>query len=422
MAEFAMWGPEQAGERQASLDQSNLLAQGMKTLHTMGEIAQQPIDAELKQAHAKLYGAEADQKVHALEKDKAFTLALQKMSALGSPKLGGDKPGDSMIAMGMTAINAGNFEIGQKYVNTGSLMNSRAQTEAMREAQGARFWQLIDKDQRDSTASLLNTVRDQAGWDRARRQLQESETDLSQFTGDYEKDKPLIDQLAAAQMKVGEAARIALRDGESADRAATRDSVRSTQEVTRRLREVQVKLTQQRLEKLLKNSGEIDGKPAGSARKKEIDQAKTVLSDAGIKVDNQDLLEQTLANRALLRQRRNPALDFSEALNQEVIAARPELEETPGYFYGSTTKFKPKAQQPAKDSSKSMTLKPLPLDANGDLDLDKLEDGVPYQTSGGKLRWNAKTRKFRQAATSPLDLMALNGVGADPEDDDEEDT
>lgn len=415
MAEFSMWGPEQDGGRMAAMDQSKLLMEGLKSLHTAGEIQQQPIDARLKQAHARLYGAEADAKVQALEKDKAFTAALQGMSGgqAGQQPAGGTNQAGQLDKIGTLLLNAGMQKEAREYFNTASLVRSREDTAKMNQSRAQRFTQLIQKDKTERMGSLLHTVDGQESWDRALNTMQQEGIDVSTLgvTGDYAVDKPMVEQLRDASLKFRDVLEMGVKEGEAASRQELRQSRLQSDSARRTVMEAQRRLTEVRREKLEKAGGSVDGKPIGAPRAKEIDEANKILKDLGLSdAGERGRASYAIAARAKALAQQNPGLDMNEALNRALLEEQTagNMPEAAWHEKGQI-RYRPESSAAPKEAVKIQQAPPDPKSR---------KEGEVYQTPKGKFRWT-KDGWVQVTGVSPMEQLAALGA---MEDDDEEET
>ena len=111
MAEFSMWGPAESGTRLALQDQNANVLNALAAQKTAGEIAMQPSALALQQAHARLYGAEADTKLEDLAIKRRVAAAMSQLGQGG--ELPTD-PADLEERLGNLRLKAGDLEGGRK--------------------------------------------------------------------------------------------------------------------------------------------------------------------------------------------------------------------------------------------------------------------------------------------------------------------
>jgi hypothetical protein len=190
----------------------NLLA-GVSAQKTLGEIAQQPLkmeelraDVALKQAHAKLYGAEAEAKTQAMEESKALAelarsggldSALDNTESLATPllRLGKIAFGKGLLTKGVDLIKKGvDIATKEEQIASQQLLQEKRQLETQRM-------------EAENDASMAASAVDQQSYDALRAARVAQKKDISGMPERYEDAKPGLNSVISQGMKAAETLR-----------------------------------------------------------------------------------------------------------------------------------------------------------------------------------------------------------------------
>lgn len=161
----------------------------------LGEIEQQPIERRVKEAHARLYDAQAAEK----ESEAAATKRMLEMIS-GGAAIGGEEmePSARLDSMGNAALAAGKFTMGADLLGKAQTIRTGAATAATaafrQELIGARTNKLLA----ERVGGLAGSVTDQATWDTVRPQLEEA--GIRGLPSEYGQAASTLAQLQTASM------------------------------------------------------------------------------------------------------------------------------------------------------------------------------------------------------------------------------
>lgn len=426
MAEFAMWGPEQAGERLAAFDNSKLQLEGLKALQMAGEIQQQPIDAELKSQHARLYGAQADKALRDAKKEERFAEIVSRAGAGGDAQ---EHPAAQLERAGIAALSSGMVTEGRQLINTASQLRNRESLNNMNADRAARYRSLTSKDHATRLANLFDTVRDQASFERAILQAAGEGIDIENIPLDYEKAAPLVAQLRDASVGYAQRARLALEERRTAAAERNATSREEAIGVRRTYTQTLERLANARRDRIEREQG-TSGGTVQSPTKADTKEAEALLTQDKIDLPKEEktLAARSIASRAKALVKQNRGLDISQAMRMALEEAKRngDLEHVPSVWDsipGAKGNYKFKAKDDAgKTPEKAI---PVPKLGDGKPDTSKLQDGNYYVippnpqkgTKGGV--YKRVPGGWEQSSLSDISHLAALGLGDDDDDDDE---
>lgn len=189
---------------------------GLEAQLKLGEIAGQPAVQRQREAHARLYEAEAAEKEAATQAQKRMGELMQGLPPGGSDtkQAGPDDAANMMIAAGTQAMREGYLKQGQDLVSKGTtVLQHMAATDASKASVDLRKARAADA-LLDQIGGLAMSATDQQSYDIARMSalndpqmaamLKQRGIDLSRLPASYEQAKPLLKSLASQAMSAKE--------------------------------------------------------------------------------------------------------------------------------------------------------------------------------------------------------------------------
>lgn len=398
MAEFSMWGPEQSGARLAEKDTFARALDSMSLMKTQAELQQMPIDAEMKQSHARLYRAEAGLKENELLTEQAVAQAMQKLSSGQGTPAGEMDPTDLLESAGRLRLNAGDTKGGAKLLEGAALVRARDAAAQARGAQQERATWLTQRDRHKFAVDLIGSVTDQNSLNRALFEAQGAGLDVSGVPTNYEEAKPAVEHAKQQAMNAYQRAQLKLSelDKESSDR--NRRSAIAQRELRAPLIRAQTAATE-----AMAANRERQG-ISRPTDKEQADAASSILQIIpGLDKDQAAAASLDVASEAKRLLRQNPGLTWSQAVAQAVDANA--FQETPGKI-----PFTTKRAYNAQGKTPSAPITSIPEAA-------KRITGRYYQTPKGPYQW---TKQGWVASSRSAMLPALTGAGLGVDDEDED--
>lgn len=383
MSEFAAWGPQQSGPRIARQDQQASLLNDLGAVEAVGKIQMQPAQRALAEAHARLYGTQADLGEMDLAIRKKVASRMSELGSSGTDEEMADQldkvakiylqSGDTEKAR-LTAASAEQYRARQAMV----LQRNATTAQAQLTTQGA----LLEK-----LGLLARGASDQPSLDRALMMgtemvsgIQDPQTKahamkvLQAIPRDYEQARPVLDQLLNSTRAGLDDTRMQLRERDVQTReqlAGIRERVADT---TRALREAQEALARERAEKLKREGGR-----APDPNKEVAPAAAFIRSQlgvpAGTSVEGLAVGATELADKARVLMRQNPALTYSQAVAQSFDSSDWEPPKS-GWTGSTSAKF----LQPGASARK-----PLPLPASKNV--AELKKDAWYSDGSAAKKW-----------------------------------
>lgn len=393
MAEFGMWGAEQAGERVAEQDRFSNAHKAASTLHLLAQNELIPAQKSQAEAHARLYGAQAAEKEAEVRTQEKVSAALSGMS-MGE---GTADPSDTLDRIGMLQVQSGALKAGGETLSRAASIRAR-DARAMNQAAATALSELRAAGETlKMTGGIAGSIRDQASLDQARILGAANGLDFSQIPQDYASAAPILAQLAEASMTRAQQVAGRAREIEAEARRTSEADQRRTRSSTRVVNEARVRDIESRIDARGKNLG----KPVGSANTQEVRQATAFIQQqtGGAKFDPLELTAGAadLANTARGLMKRNPGLDFGQAMGQAFNAEDWALDK------GLTGLGKPTAKRSGKSPRSAL---PAPKA------LKDYVTGTWYQTPRGIGKWTGTGFIKPDIPTTPL--------AADDDDDEDE--
>lgn len=328
MAEFNMWGPEQSGSRMAARDQQASLLNDLGAVETAGKIGMQPAQRSLLESHARLYGAEAQEKEALARMRQAIP---EKMSQLGAS---GSDPDSAAYRrnLGKVLLDSGYWEQGRHLIEGADMSDARKAEEVARKATTAKTQLETQAIIVDQFGKLANGVTDQASLEGALiqgSQMAAGITDpamraravqmLSRIPTNYAEAAPVLESLKAQTIKAGDQIRLDLRERDVQTREEVAKVRESLAESRKNLQDTQVLLNEARKAKLDREGARPPDKkrevePARDYIKSQL-QGKLGFGQALASADLNSAAEDLADNANRLRQR-NPALTYEQSVAQ----------------------------------------------------------------------------------------------------------
>lgn len=397
MAEFGMWGPAEAGERIAELDRYANANKAASTAHLLAQNELIPAQKAQAEAHARLFGAQAAEK-------EAEVLTQQKIAAMLSGASRGELSEDPDVALdrvGMVQLQAGAFKAAGETLGRAASIRAR-NSRALNQEAGTALSELRGHiETLKAVGGLAGSVRNQADLDRAHIIGAANGLNLEGIPRDYASAAPMLGQLAEASMTAAQQATARAKEIEAEAKRTSEADQRTSRRSQRELNAARIRDMESRAIARERNAG----KPVGSASTNEVTQAGSFIrQQLGATVDGAELTAGAvdLANTARGLMKRNPGLDYSQAMAQ---AFNAEDWETSKPMFG-----KPTAKRSGKTPKSAL---PLPADVKS------RQDGAFYQTPKGVGQWDE--RAYKQTGNGWRKATATNLSAVEEDDDDEDD-
>ncbi len=388
----------------------------LNQIKTMGEIAQQPDEGALKQAHARYYAAQAKEKEQELEMQARLAAAFrnrfgnQLSSTVGVDETGGVTMSSMPLAMSQLAMEAGAPKQAGDWLKQASTI---ATQEAAREASAARAKKdalIAQKERLSIGAGLLNGVSDQTTADEAERKYQQM-TGQSLFEG--RKWSPALqDFMRNSALSAKEKIDIDLKQNELDRKEKNDEEVSKLRDTQRALNTARTTLADARRDALEKSGG----KPLSSATGNELNQAKALVRSEfpDTKFEGMDIAAVELANRAKEILRGNRAIpNYAAALRQALAEAKQngDFQSAEATLLGVTNPFGKGTTQYKGGGKSPETAVPATKDT-------KFAEGKYYTPTEGPLK--GKTLQFKGGKLYPVSNYSaapIPGAGSDEEED-----
>jgi hypothetical protein len=426
MAEFAMWGPEQSGSRLADADNAKLLQSGLTALKTAGEIEDQPVDRELKRAHGRHYEAQARKLETEAARDQAIMARLT-----GGQGAGKQRPPEEMLNEVATfAMEAGDFEKGQKLYNAASQIRGRRAAESMNNAREGLYAARTQQAIALQLGSLFGGAKDQDTYQRALVEGEARGMDISGLPTRWEEGgKEWASTLSEAGLTQYQRLRLKadeIRAGVTSEASEERRVMNATR---RKALESRMRVDDARIAAIERNDGK--GSSVATPKRDEVLEAKTLINDQGLNMLDKEamsLAARGIASRAREKMKGNKALGYSQALRQaldEAVAAGDfeDVQKYPslGPLSPKGKKYKGKVEEeggkPGASAERSIPASAIPRTKDGKVDESKLQKGWYDIPGKGKYRWDGS--KWQVSSLSSRDHIAA--LALEDDDDDDED-
>lgn len=406
MADFSEWGAEASGARLYELDHRKAVAGLLDAQHMLGEIAMQPTKQAHMQAQSEALNLETQQK-------RNFLQNLAQRRAMRPEEDQETELVDGLEELARAARDTGEIEQAGKIVNIISQVQGRKATAVASEARALRDSAVAAREQAVRIGAIAGSAKDQTSYDLMLLSARSQGMDVSGFTGSYERDKPVLDQLVSESLSAKDKAELDLKRVDDAEKKRMNDfQMRET--LTRRpLQDAQRRLAEARIKRLDK----IGAGPAASPSLAEVAQAEALLKEAVPSMDKDTVGRSafTIAAEAKALLRTNPAISDIDLAIQRVIQKHKDegnfvtesgmKSEFP--YFGDRTTLSPRAQGKIKRAPKQ-----LPRGADGKVDRSKLEVGELYTNDRGyTVEWTKNGAKL---------IGPGSGAGVAPSDDEDE--
>ena len=176
---------------------------GLQAQKALGEIAMQPAEAQLKEAHARLYGAEAAKAEAAAREQEGMAALMKGLPTESTPGETGSLA-DPLLRLGTLGLKSGYINTGTKLLTQGmSILSKEEQIRTAQSTQALKQFQL-QREQLQQTGSLAASAIDQPSYDRMRQYLVAQGHNVSDLPEDFQSAQPILQQIVTSSMKAAE--------------------------------------------------------------------------------------------------------------------------------------------------------------------------------------------------------------------------
>lgn len=418
MPDTGMFGAP-IGFRQAEIDQQQAIRTLLEAQKTLGEIAMQPQEMRLKEAHGRYYNAQAAEH-EAKARDEAQMQELAKRAA--QEVVQGTSVIDQADRLAQSAIGQGKYQQALDITGKTSLVRQHVASADASVARSAYNRFKTQADQAAKFAATLEGVTDEATW-AAANQLFSMETGQPSPWAALRYNPQMVQNLQAAQLSVKDKAELGMKEVQQESLESFRRRRLAQHDTTNALSAGRLNISRHREERLSKEGG---GKEIAGPSKTGIAQASRLIKQdfpaLGESAEELTTAASAVASTARRLMRANKALDEETAIQQAYAQERRDGSfqvEKGGWFSSDKTKFQGAGKTPETPMA-------LPL-VGGAPDAAKMIKGRWYASKDGTRvgQWNGSGLANVQVMKGTGRPLSSNNSRPSPapadETDDEED-
>lgn len=313
------------GWSQAGKDSDAQLMNALSAAKGVGELEMQPAQKSLLESHARLYGAEADEKQMALEIRRRVAGQMNNLGQGNTGQQEQQDPADLLEKLGRLHLDAGSYDQGTKFLKEAETYRLRGAREQQAKDAAAHQATQTRIQQIEMVGAMTGAVNDQQSLERFHMQLLQQAADVkdpqqkAQIMGlirsipmNYDEAKPVLEQYTQQAVKAGDKLKLEIRERDQARKDEYLDLRTRLGDASIAVREAKLAADEAKAEATERNRGR-------ASNTAETDQAAALVKQQlGVKELPEGYLvgAGNMADRARQLMRANGALTYTQALAQ----------------------------------------------------------------------------------------------------------